>query len=140
LDFLGHKTGPRIRERIRERGTLPDLLLPGCLSVILSLLAGDSPPDVTSNGHASIGGEGDASCRVKAEDGSPQTDAPFLQHCCVAQGTAPLSTEDVMDQAVMLVHKPGQAYDVSYLSLAKQIGNFGVACGRIGHGVSPFCC
>jgi hypothetical protein len=57
----------------------------------------------------------------------------------VGQGTTPLPTKDVMDQAVMLVHKLGQAYGISSLSLTKQIGNFGVAYGRIGHGVSPFC-
>jgi hypothetical protein len=47
--------------------------------------------------------------------------------------------EDVMDRAIVLVHELAQAGRISSLGLPKQIGNFWVACGRIGHGVSPFC-
>jgi hypothetical protein len=41
---------------------------------------GHGTPYLAGNGYTGVSGEGGASLRVKAQDGSPQTDAPCLQH------------------------------------------------------------
>lgn len=72
--------------------------------------------------------------------GSLATDhALLVDGFLIAWAPSPLPTSNNVHQTLVLSHKLLQAPAIHLLGLSEQIGNFSVACNRIGQGVSPFC-
>jgi len=82
----------------------------------------DGTPDGMSDTGPGIGGEGQATLRVEAQDGVPQADAPSVQGIGKGQPAEHLLADDGMNQAVVLGHEVVEAVGASRLSAAAEGG------------------
>ncbi len=137
LHLMHQKTAQQPRTRTGLPLPVPDLPLL-CLLCLLQL---HRLPYLAGDGHTGVGGKGSPRAPDQAQDRSPQTDTPLVHAFPYSPGTCATADEqqhgpdpraDTMSRSRLLA-SPAWA-------CRNRLATFSVAYGRMGHGVSPFCC